>query len=203
MEEVIGKLSVIIFHNEENLYSVIKLKVSEATDNNYLTLTGNFPIPNENIEYKFKGEYKNHPRFGQQFIVSEYEEILPNSKDSILKYLSSPLFPKIGIKTATKIYDKLGENCIETIKYNPDVLSSIVSEEQKNIIINGIGNGTYFDEAVKLFVTQGLSIKMLLKIQSIYKENMIKITSTADANLSPVSIYRAWLKSKGILNPMS
>ena len=35
------------------------------------------------------------------------------------------------------------------------------------------------------------------------EENMIKITSTADANLSPVSIYRAWLKSKGILNPMS
>lgn len=175
MEEVTGKLSVVIFHNEENLYSVIKLKVSEATDNNYLTLTGNFPIPNENIEYKFKGEYIKHPRFGQQFVVSEYEEILPNSKDAILKYLSSPLFPKIGVKTATKIYDKLGENCIETIKYNPDILDSIVNQEQKNIITNGLGSGTYFDEAVKLFVTQGLTIKMLLKIQSVYKEKMIEV----------------------------
>jgi len=175
MEEIIGKLSVVIFHNEENLYSVIKLKVSEATDNNYVTLTGNFPIPNENSEYRFKGEYIKHPRFGQQFVVSEYEEVLPNSKDSILKYLSSPLFPKIGVKTATKVYDALGENCIETIKYNPSVLDSVVTQEQKETIVNGLGSGTYFDEAVKLFVTQGLSIKMLLKIQAVYKENMILV----------------------------
>ena len=175
IEEIIGKLSVVIFHNEENLYSVIKLKVSDDTDNKYITLTGNFPIPNENSEYRFKGEYVKHPRFGNQFVVSDYEELLPNSKDSILKYLSSPLFPKIGIKTATKIYNDLGENCIETIKLNPNVLDNIVNEEQKNTIVNGLGSGTYFDEAVKLFVTQGLSIKMLLKIQSVYKEKMIDV----------------------------
>ena len=44
MEEIVGKLSVVIFHNEENLYSVIKVKVSEETDNKYVTLTGNFPV---------------------------------------------------------------------------------------------------------------------------------------------------------------
>ena len=76
MEEIIGKLSVVIFHNEENLYSVIKLKVREETDNKYVTLTGNFPIPNETNEYKFKGEYIKHPRFGTQFLVSEYEQII-------------------------------------------------------------------------------------------------------------------------------
>ena len=57
MDEIVGKLSVVIFHNEENLYSVIKIKVSEESDNKYMTLTGNFPIPNENNEYRFKGEY--------------------------------------------------------------------------------------------------------------------------------------------------
>jgi len=175
MDEITGKLSVVIFHNEENLYSVIKLKVSEETDNKFVTLTGNFPIPNENSEYRFKGEYIKHPRFGQQFVVSEYVELLPTSKDSIIKYLSSPLFPKIGVKTATKIYNLLGENSIEIIKNNPDILDGAVSEEQKNILINGLGSGTYFDEAVKLFVTQGLSIKMLLKIQSVYKEKMIEV----------------------------
>ena len=112
MEEIVGKLKVVVFHNEENLYSVIKIKINEETDNKYMTLTGNFPIPNENNNYRFKGEYVNHPRFGSQFLVSEYEEILPNSKDSIIKYLSSPIFPRIGVKTASKIYDLLGENAI-------------------------------------------------------------------------------------------
>lgn len=175
MEEIVGKLKVVVFHNEENLYSVIKIKINEETDNKYMTLTGNFPIPNENNNYRFKGEYINHPRFGSQFVVSEYEEILPNSKDGIIKYLSSPLFPRIGVKTATKIYDLLGDNTIEEIKRAPDILDSILSEEQKRIIIEGLGSDSYFDEAVKSFVTQGLSIKMLLKIQSVYKEKMIEI----------------------------
>ena len=175
MDEIVGKLSVVIFHNEENLYSVIKVKVSEETDNKYVTLTGNFPIPNENNEYRFVGEYTKHPRFGVQFVVSNYQEILPNSEEAIIKYLSSPLFPKIGVKTATKIYDYLGENCIEKIKDSPDILDAIVSKEQKDTIVSGLGAGTYFDEAIKLFVTQGLSIKMLLKIQSVYKEHMIEV----------------------------
>lgn len=175
MEEIEGKLKVVVFHNEENLYSVIKIKINEETDNKYMTLTGNFPIPKEDCNYRYKGEYTNHPRFGSQFVVSEYEEILPNSKDGIIKYLSSPVFPRIGVKTATKIYDILGENTIEIIKKNSDVLNNIVNEEQKKIIVDGLGADSYFDEAVKAFVTQGLSIKMLLKIQSIYREKMIEV----------------------------
>ena len=183
MEEVVGKLKVVLFHNEDNLYSVIKIKLNEETDNKYLTLTGNFPIPNETNDYRFKGEYFNHPRFGAQFVVSEYEEILPNSKDAIIKYLSSPLFPKVGVKTAEKIYDLLGEETLEKIKQFPDILDTIVNEEQKQTIIKGLGSDSYFDEAVRTFVTQGLSIKMLLKIQSVYKEKMIKIIKENPYNL--------------------
>lgn len=175
MEEVVGKLKVVVFHNEENLYSVIKIKVNEETDRKYLTLTGNFPVPNDKNNYIFRGEYVNHPKFGSQFVVSEYQEMLPTSKDSIIRYLSSPMFPKIGIKTASKIYDLFGENTIEMIKKNPNLLDNVVSADQKQILIDGIGDDSYFDEAVKNFVTHGLSIKMLLKIQSVYKEKMIDI----------------------------
>ncbi len=175
MEEIRGKLKVVVFHNDENLYSVIKIKISDESDNKYMTLTGNFPIPNENNEYIYKGEYINHPRFGQQFVVQNYEELLPNGKDAIIRYLSSSLFPKIGVKTANKIYDLLGDETIEKIKSDSSCLDNIISVEQKETIVNGLGSNTYFDEAVKLFVTQGLSIKMLLKIQSVYKEKMIDV----------------------------
>lgn len=175
MEEIEGKLKAVIFHNEENLYSVIKIKLNEETDNKYMTLTGNFPLPNDNTNYLYRGEYVKHPKFGVQFVVSEYKELLPNSKESIVKYLSSPLFPKIGVKTATKLYDVLGDALLEKIQSNPDVLDGLVKAEHKEIILRGLGSNTYFDEAVKLFVTQGLSIKILLKIQGVYKEKMIEI----------------------------
>ena len=175
MEQIEGKLKAVIFHNEENLYSVIKIKLNEETDNKYMTLTGNFPLPNDSTNYLYRGEYVKHPKFGVQFVVSEYEELLPNNKESIIKYLSSPVFPKIGVKTASKLYEALGDSLLEKIKSNPEILDGLVKTEYKEIILAGLGSNTYFDEAVKLFVTQGLSIKMLLKIQAVYKEKMIDI----------------------------
>lgn len=175
MEEVIGKLKVVVFHNNENLYSVIKIKVDGQEDNKYLTVVGNFNIPNTNSNYKFMGEYIVHPRFGSQFNCSSYEELLPTSKEEILKYLSSPLFKGIGAKTAQKIVDTLGEDTIEKIKTNPEVLDDIVNDKQKQIILEQITHEDYFDEAVRTFMINGLSMKMLLKIRSVYQDEMVTI----------------------------
>lgn len=174
MEEVIGKLKVVVFHNQENLYSVIKIKIDED-EKNYLTVVGNFNIPNSTSNYKFFGEYNVHPRFGSQFIATSYEELLPTSKEEVEKYLSSPLFKGIGKKTAEKITNLLGDDAIEKIKNNPDVLDQIVNETQKEIILEQLLSEDYFDEAVRTFMVNGLSMKMLLKIRSIYQEKMVEL----------------------------
>ena len=174
MEEVIGKLKVVVFHNKENLYSVIKIKVDED-DKNYLTVVGNFNLPNTTNNYKFMGEYNVHPRFGSQFIATSYEELLPTSKEETIKYLSSPLFKGIGKKTAEKIIEVLGENAIEQIKDDPDILDEIVSLNQKESIVEQLLHEDYFDEAVRTFMVNGLSMKMLLKIRSIYQDDMVKL----------------------------
>ena len=171
MDEVIGKLKVVVFHNNENLYSVIKIKTDE--DDKYLTVVGNFSIPNNTNNYKYYGEYYNHPRFGTQFVATRHEELLPSSKEETLRYLSSPLFKSIGLKTATKIVDALGEDALEQIKTNPNILDSIVSAKQKESIVSQLTEADYFDEAIKLFMMDGLSMKMLLKIRSVYQDEMI------------------------------
>ena len=76
MDEVIGKLKVVVFHNNENLYSVIKIKPEDGDDKKFLTVVGNFHIPNNTSNYKFFGDYNVHPRFGSQFIATRYEELL-------------------------------------------------------------------------------------------------------------------------------
>lgn len=175
MEEVIGKLKVVVFHNNENLYSVIKIKIDGEDDNKYLTVVGNFNLPNSTSNYKFSGEYIVHPRFGSQFNCTSYQELLPSSKEEILKYLSSPLFKGIGAKTALKIVDALGEDSIELIKQNPNVLDEIVTATQKESIISQIAQEDYFDEAIRTFMVNGLSMKMLLKIRSVYQDKMVTL----------------------------
>jgi len=171
MDEVIGKLKVVVFHNNDNLYSVIKVRTDE--DDKYLTIVGNFSIPNNNSNYKYFGEYYNHPRFGTQFVATRHEELLPSSKEETLRYLCSPLFKKIGVKTATKIVDTLGEDALNQIKENHSILDGLVSEKQKESILSQLEEADYFDEAIKLFMMDGLSMKMLLKIRSVYQDEMI------------------------------
>ncbi len=174
MDELIGKVKVVIFHNEDNLYSVVKVKLSDEI-NKYVTITGNFPLLDKNFVYKFHGEFVDHPRFGKQFQLEKYERILPSSKEGIIKYLSSPIFPKIGVKTATLIVDYLGEDTLRKIREDASVLDGLIKPNLIEIIKKGLNEDSYFDEAVKLFVTQGLSIKMLVKIQAVYGEHMISV----------------------------
>ncbi|HHU60265.1 TPA: ATP-dependent RecD-like DNA helicase [bacterium] len=175
MDEIIAKVKVVLFHNEDNMYSVIKVKVEDTTDNDYLTITGNFPLLDINSVYKFKGEYVSHPRYGKQFNLSQYEKVLPNSKEGVIRYLSSPLFPGIGNKKASTIVRFIGEDALNKIRENPDILNNLVSEKDKFSIIEGLKEENFFEEAVQMFVTQGLSMKMLLKIRAVYGDKMNEV----------------------------
>ena len=55
-------------------FSVVKVKIQDDNEKNYLTVTGNFPLLEIDEIYKFEGEYKSHPRYGEQLIVSSYEK---------------------------------------------------------------------------------------------------------------------------------
>ena len=43
----------------------------------------------ENLKYQMKGEWSKNPKFGLQFEVESYEEIIIPNRDSIVSYLTS------------------------------------------------------------------------------------------------------------------
>ena len=58
--------------------------------------------------------------------------------------------------------------------FSVKILDSIVTAKQKESIISQLAEADYFDEAIKLFMMDGLSMKMLLKIRSVYQDEMIE-----------------------------
>ena len=106
-----GSHLVTIFHNEENMYSVVRIRVNE-TNLNYeekeAVVTGYFPRMHEDEIYIFYGAMKEHQRFGLQFHVEHFRKDLPQSKEGIVSYLSGELFKGIGKKTAESIVETLG-----------------------------------------------------------------------------------------------
>lgn len=125
---VVGRPVVSIFHNKENLFSIIKLKIQE-TNLDYkekeIIVTGYFPQIDTEAVYRFQGNLKQHPKYGLQFQATSFEKEIPATEVGVIQYLSSDLFPGIGKRTAELIVEKLGPNAIKKIIEDPDALDNV------------------------------------------------------------------------------
>lgn len=177
-----GYINKIIFNNKENNYYILSVFLSDVYDNissDYLTIVGTF----ENIKiieeelYLFKGELKNHPKYGQQLSAITAEFVVKKDKASIISYLTSDNFPGIGQKTAETLVDTLGVNCLEDIFYNKDILYDLkgISKSRKDIIYkNIILNKNQQDIFIKLSELD-ISTNLINKIYSYYKNKSLDI----------------------------
>lgn len=178
MEQVKGYLVTTLFHNEKNHYSIIKIRIDQKKDEK-LTIVGYFDIPEKNELIMYNGEYVDHERFGRQFKAEYIEKVLPNSNEAIIRFLSSSLFPKIGVVTAEKIVNTLGENCLNLIKEDESCLDQVdIKKELKDTIINVLKNNNRIEEKIKLFVGYGLNMKEIIKLDAYYGKEMANVILT-------------------------
>lgn len=175
-----GTHLVTIFHNENNLYSVVRIRLEETNENydeKEAVVTGYFPRIHENETYTFFGTLKDHPKFGRQFHVEHFRKEIPQSKQGIIQYLSGDLFKGIGKKTAEKIVDELGENAISKILADPSSLQKIPklpSEKAKEIYETLIEHQGL--EQVMIGLSQyGFGPNISMKIYQMYKEETLEI----------------------------
>ena len=120
--KITGSIEHIIYANEENGYTVCDLGTD---DDDLITVTGIMPYVSEGDSVILWGEWKHNPKYGRQFVVSQYERYMPANADAILRYLSSGAIKGIGKKTALKIVEAYGDDTLEVLENHPDWLSDI------------------------------------------------------------------------------
>ena len=120
--KITGSIEHIIYANEENGYTVCDLGTD---DDDLITVTGIMPYICEGDSVILYGEWKHNPKYGRQFVVSQYERYMPANADAILRYLSSGAIKGIGKKTALKIVEEYGDETLEVLENHPDWLSDI------------------------------------------------------------------------------
>lgn len=174
-----GRPIVSIFHNEDNLYSILKVKI-KSTNTNYTDkegiIVGYFPKLSTDESYTFYGQLKNHPRYGQQFAVDTFVRDKPDSVRGVVHYLSSDLFPGIGPKTAQTIVKKLGENALQQILDNPDVLKSVprLTKDKQQTIIQGLQENHGMERIMVQLNEWGFGPQLSMKIYQIYREETLE-----------------------------
>lgn len=175
-----GRHIVTIFHNEQNLYSVVRIRVDEtnaAYDEKEAVIVGYFPQIHEQETYMFYGKLKEHPKFGQQFAVDHFQKNLPQTKDGIVSYLSSALFQGIGKKTAESIIEAIGDNTISKILANPSLLDSVpkLSGEKAKSLYDTLVEHQGLEQVMIALNQYGFGPQLSMKIYQVYKQDTLHI----------------------------
>ncbi len=126
-------------YNRDNYYvGLIKVKdndIDPSLNDKTITFTGYFNEINIDDNLVLNGEFTRHNKYGDQFLATSYEIVLPEEKEGIVSFLSSDIFRGIGEAKAKKIYDTLGEKAIDIIIHEPDKLKGIKGLTKKNVDI--------------------------------------------------------------------
>ena len=120
-----GVLERIIFHNEENHYTIAEFRpdARPAAKNaahadkkiEKVTIVGALPGVECGETLHLTGEWTQHSQHGAQFKIAAFKSELPSSVYGIRKYLGSGLVPGIGKAYANKIVDALGTDTFRVL----------------------------------------------------------------------------------------
>ena len=121
----------ITYQNAENGYSIMKVNVKGYND--LVTIVGSLlDVPVGSV-LLCEGDWKVDKKYGSQFVIQSYEEVMPATIYGIEKYLGSGLVKGIGPKFAKLIVGKFGLGTIDVIESDIERLYEVSGIGKKRV----------------------------------------------------------------------
>ena len=168
--QIEGTLIVELFYSPKNNFRICKIQ----TEENSLTISGYFNSLEKNVPYIFEGEYVIHKKYGRQFNVSSVK-VNASNKEGIIAYFSSDLFNGIGVSMAKKIYDLLGDEAVDKILDNKNILLEIMSEKKVDIIYNALVSNVGLNKLIIDMNNLGITSKEAIKLYNYYGSQVMEV----------------------------
>lgn len=168
-----GTVDEIIYINEDNGYAIFDL---EDADSGLITCVGTVPYIKCGEILMVYGKWVNHPNYGEQLKIEYFERIQPETKDSILTYLSSGVIKGIGKKMAERIVETFGEEALHVIADTPEKLSIIKGiSHERAMKINQSYMAVYDKENLIMFLQKfDISARFAIKVYDILGKNAVE-----------------------------
>ena len=130
LELLEGTVSSVIFQNEENGYTILKLDAKGEE----VTVVGAMAgvAPGEYLSVR--GRWTRHPTYGPQMKAEVVERRLPQGLKEIFHYLSSGAVKGVGKATARLIIEEFGEDALTVIEEEPEKLTKIRGITRKRAV---------------------------------------------------------------------
>ena len=188
-----------VFQNKENGFSICRYATTEAglpssarskfsvADRSVITAKGyNLPTTGA-VDFDLQGEWEES-KYGLQLSVTSFHELVPQTKDGIVGYLSSGLIKGIGPKTAEAIYQAFGVKTLEILEQEPDKLLQIrgISPKKLEAIQESVRESRALRDIVTRLSPYGVSVKKAAKVLKEFGGNAMQILQTQPFRLCEI-----------------
>ena len=120
--ELSGTVENIIYKNEENGYTVLRLKNDSGE---LVTVVGCFPYAAAGESMIISGSWMNHSIHGRQFKAEFAQRLLPTSANAIYQFLAGGSVKGIGPATASLIVNRFGDASLDVMLNSWEELTKI------------------------------------------------------------------------------
>jgi exodeoxyribonuclease V alpha subunit len=133
------------------------------------------PTPGEII--KMRGEWANHPKYGEQFKIVQYKTAVPASVYGIQKYLGSGLIKGIGPVMAKRIVAKFGKETLDIIENEIEKLAEVdgIGKKRIQMVKKAWEDQKEIREVMIFLQTHGVSSGYATKIFKQYGNRSIEV----------------------------
>ena len=127
----------LIYFNEASKYTILRMRtddpsVPEEARSQYtfrdrmlrFTAVGYGLPQTDSVKLEIKGDWKEG-KYGLQFHVENWHELVPPTTEGLLNYLSSGLLKGIGESTARSIVQRFGTDTLDVLEFHPEKLLEI------------------------------------------------------------------------------
>jgi exodeoxyribonuclease V alpha subunit len=176
MDQLEGTVERITFQNEENDYTIARIKIKPGK---VVTVVGNLPPLYVGEELLLKGQWTVHKEYGEQFQIAEWESQIPTTLIGIERFLSSGLIKGIGTVTAQKIVKIFGLKSLEVIQNSHEELVQLpgISLRKAERISESLNEHREIQRIMVFLQGVGISPGYALKIYRTYKNEAVKVVT--------------------------
>ena len=172
-EEKTGTAAELIFHNESNYYTILLFETEEEQ----FFAVGNMAYPKTGRSYRLTGEWKKHPKYGEQFVFSSAEELEPTTAEGIAAFLCSGIIKGIGPKMAAAIVKKFGDETLNIILEKPERLTEVpgIGTAKARAIEDGYREHREYADTVLALSAFDISSGVCMKLYKTYGKEAVAI----------------------------
>ncbi|MGJ5633640.1 SF1B family DNA helicase RecD2 [Nostoc sp. CALU 1950] len=172
-ETITGVVERLTFYSAESGYTVARLTRPRSTE--LTTIVGSFANIQPGQTLQLIGFWRDHPQFGPQFQVINYQETKPATLTGIEKYLGSGLIKGVGPVTAKRIVAHFGLETLDIIENQIERLIEVqgIAKKRITLIKNAWSTQKAIKEVMVFLQGHGVSTTYAVKIYKQYKDEAI------------------------------